>query len=84
MQVNCCQMPPRFDLKTFAYANNHYAGHGPGTVSQFWKCGIRSRIELSYPLQILEETGLLIPSSKRHYQKCAYLTSIEPVEARKK
>ncbi len=23
-------------LKTFAYANNHYAGHGPGTVKLFW------------------------------------------------
>jgi len=22
--------------KTFAYANNHYAGHGPGTVKLFW------------------------------------------------
>jgi uncharacterized protein YecE (DUF72 family) len=22
--------------KTFAYANNHYAGHGPGTVRLFW------------------------------------------------
>jgi uncharacterized protein YecE (DUF72 family) len=25
------------DLKIFAYANNHYAGHGPGTVRLFWK-----------------------------------------------
>jgi hypothetical protein len=25
------------NLKIFAYANNHYAGHGSGTVSQFWK-----------------------------------------------
>jgi hypothetical protein len=23
-------------LKIFAYANNHYAGHGPGTVKLFW------------------------------------------------
>lgn len=23
-------------LKIFAYANNHYAGHGPATVKQFW------------------------------------------------
>ena len=23
-------------LKVFAYANNHYAGHGPGTVKLFW------------------------------------------------
>jgi len=23
-------------LKIFAYANNHYAGHGPGTIKQFW------------------------------------------------
>jgi uncharacterized protein YecE (DUF72 family) len=25
------------NIKIFAYANNHYAGHGPGTASQFWK-----------------------------------------------
>jgi uncharacterized protein YecE (DUF72 family) len=24
------------DLKVFAYANNHYAGNGPGTVKLFW------------------------------------------------
>jgi uncharacterized protein YecE (DUF72 family) len=24
------------DLKIFAYANNHYSGHGPGTVRLFW------------------------------------------------
>ncbi len=24
------------NLKIFAYANNHYAGHGPGTVKLFW------------------------------------------------
>ena len=24
------------DLKIFAYANNHYAGNGPGTVKLFW------------------------------------------------
>ena len=24
------------NLKVFAYANNHYAGHGPGTIKQFW------------------------------------------------
>lgn len=24
------------NLKIFAYANNHYAGHGPATVKQFW------------------------------------------------
>ena len=24
------------NLKTFAYANNHYAGHGPGTIKLFW------------------------------------------------
>jgi uncharacterized protein YecE (DUF72 family) len=24
------------DLKVFAYANNHYAGHGPGTIKLFW------------------------------------------------
>ena len=23
-------------LKLFAYANNHYAGHGPATVKLFW------------------------------------------------
>ena len=23
-------------LKVYAYANNHYAGHGPGTVKLFW------------------------------------------------
>jgi uncharacterized protein YecE (DUF72 family) len=26
----------RRDLKIFAYANNHYAGNGPGTVKLFW------------------------------------------------
>src|SRR6266705_1874656 len=25
------------DLKIFAYANNHYAGHGPNTVKLFWQ-----------------------------------------------
>jgi uncharacterized protein YecE (DUF72 family) len=25
------------DLKVYAYANNHYAGNGPGTVRLFWK-----------------------------------------------
>jgi hypothetical protein len=25
------------NLKVFAYANNHYAGHSPATVEQFWK-----------------------------------------------
>jgi uncharacterized protein YecE (DUF72 family) len=25
------------NLKIFAYANNHYAGHGPDTVKLFWK-----------------------------------------------
>ncbi len=25
------------NLKVFAYANNHYAGHGPGTVKLFWE-----------------------------------------------
>jgi len=24
------------NLKTLAYANNHYAGHGPGTIKLFW------------------------------------------------
>jgi len=24
------------DLKVYAYANNHYAGYGPGTVKLFW------------------------------------------------
>ncbi len=24
------------DLKVYAYANNHYAGNGPGTVRLFW------------------------------------------------
>ena len=24
------------NLKIFAYANNHYAGHGPATVKTFW------------------------------------------------
>jgi uncharacterized protein YecE (DUF72 family) len=24
------------NLKVYAYANNHYAGHGPGTVKLFW------------------------------------------------
>jgi len=24
------------NLKIYAYANNHYAGHGPGTVKLFW------------------------------------------------
>jgi hypothetical protein len=24
------------DLKIFAYANNHYAGSGPGTIKTFW------------------------------------------------
>jgi uncharacterized protein YecE (DUF72 family) len=27
----------RRNLKIFAYANNHYAGHGPDTVKLFWK-----------------------------------------------
>jgi hypothetical protein len=25
--------------KVYAYANNHYAGHGPGTVKLFWDMG---------------------------------------------
>jgi uncharacterized protein YecE (DUF72 family) len=25
------------NLKVFAYANNHYAGHGPATVKLFWE-----------------------------------------------
>ena len=25
------------NLKVFAYANNHYAGNGPGTVKLFWE-----------------------------------------------
>jgi hypothetical protein len=24
------------DLKIYAYANNHYEGHGPGTVKLLW------------------------------------------------
>jgi uncharacterized protein YecE (DUF72 family) len=24
------------NLKVYAYANDHYAGHGPGTVKLFW------------------------------------------------
>jgi uncharacterized protein YecE (DUF72 family) len=24
------------NLKVYAYANNHYAGNGPGTVKLFW------------------------------------------------
>ena len=24
------------NLKVYAYVNNHYAGHGPGTVNLFW------------------------------------------------
>jgi uncharacterized protein YecE (DUF72 family) len=24
------------NLKVYAYANNHYAGHGPDTVKLFW------------------------------------------------
>ncbi len=27
----------RRDLKVYAYANNHYAGNGPGTVRLFWE-----------------------------------------------
>jgi len=27
----------RRDLKIYAYANNHYAGNGPGTVRLFWE-----------------------------------------------
>jgi uncharacterized protein YecE (DUF72 family) len=37
----------KFVVRTFkilAYANNHYAGHGPVTIKLFWDCGIRSRI----------------------------------------
>jgi uncharacterized protein YecE (DUF72 family) len=26
----------RQDLKIYAYANNHYQGHGPDTVKLFW------------------------------------------------
>jgi uncharacterized protein YecE (DUF72 family) len=25
------------NLKAYAYANNHYAGNGPGTVKLFWE-----------------------------------------------
>jgi hypothetical protein len=25
------------NLKVFAYANNHYAGNGPGTVKLLWE-----------------------------------------------
>jgi uncharacterized protein YecE (DUF72 family) len=25
------------NLKVYAYANNRYAGHGPGTVKLFWE-----------------------------------------------
>jgi uncharacterized protein YecE (DUF72 family) len=25
------------NLKVYAYANNHYAGHGPATVKLFWE-----------------------------------------------
>ena len=25
------------NLKVFAYANNHYAGNGPGTIRTFWE-----------------------------------------------
>jgi uncharacterized protein YecE (DUF72 family) len=32
----------RRNLKIFAYANNHYAGHGPDTVKLFWKLWGRS------------------------------------------
>jgi uncharacterized protein YecE (DUF72 family) len=31
------------NLKTFAYANNHYAGHGPGTIKLFWDLWKESR-----------------------------------------
>jgi len=31
------------NLKVYAYANNHYAGHGPGTVKLFWNMWERSR-----------------------------------------
>ena len=30
------------NLKVYAYANNHYAGHGPETVKLFWDSGRRS------------------------------------------
>jgi len=38
--VNWVEMFRQFmtrNLKVFAYANNHYAGHGPGTVKLFWE-----------------------------------------------
>jgi len=31
------------NLKVYAYANNHYAGHGPGTVKLFWDMRRRSK-----------------------------------------
>jgi uncharacterized protein YecE (DUF72 family) len=33
--VKYCQKIQKRGVTTYAYANNHYAGHGPATVEQF-------------------------------------------------
>jgi uncharacterized protein YecE (DUF72 family) len=35
--VKICRDLMKRDLKVYAYANNHYAGNGPGTVKLFWE-----------------------------------------------
>lgn len=37
--------------KIVAYANNHYAGHGPGTVKQFWELWRSQRVEIGPEVQ---------------------------------
>ncbi len=32
-------------IKAFAYANNHYAGHGPATVKLFWDTWNKKKME---------------------------------------
>ena len=49
------------NLKIFAYANNHYAGHGPATVEQFrtlWQA--KGLPEISKPERVRRE-GTLFP-----------------------
>ena len=47
------------NLKVYAYANNHYAGHGPGRSSCFGICGRRSKLVIDSLFRCLVITSVL-------------------------
>jgi uncharacterized protein YecE (DUF72 family) len=49
--VKYCQKIQKRGVTTYAYANNHYAGHGPATVDQFRELCRTNGVEIPNTVQ---------------------------------